>query len=189
MNTAQIAQVELKSEAERWSWLANHHTGPTVWLITWKTAHRDKYPSRDQVLGALAAYGWVDGRRKKLDADQAMQLIARRQQTKWVRTYKERAERLITEDRMQPPGLCAIEQARVNGQWEVSDPVDDLEVPPDLREALDLRQASEWFDDAAPSYRRNVLRFMATAICEETRAKWIMIIADYAAYGEKVPQY
>jgi uncharacterized protein YdeI (YjbR/CyaY-like superfamily) len=182
-------RVEVTSEAALWTWLGDHPAGPSVWLVTWKAACPDKYVSREQVLDALIAHGWIDGRRMKLDADRSMQLIAPRQQQVWARSYKDRAVRLIAEGRMQPPGLRAYRDAQASAQWSASDPIDDLVVPADLRAALELAGASAWFDAAAPSYRRNVLRFLAQARRDDTRRKRIALIADHAARGQKVPQY
>ena len=41
---------------------------------------KDKYVSSDEVLDALLAYGWVDGRRYALDEHQTMQLVCKRKQ-------------------------------------------------------------------------------------------------------------
>jgi uncharacterized protein YdeI (YjbR/CyaY-like superfamily) len=185
----EIARVEVTSEAELWAWLEAHHTGPSVWLVTWKAAHRDKYLSRDQVLDALIAYGWIDGRRMKLDDARTMQLIAPRAQQVWARSYKIRAERLLAEGRMAAPGLAALEAAKTGDTWAHSDPTDDLVMPDDLRDALSARRAVAWFEASAPSYRRNVLRYIAQAKRPATRAKRIAQVADHAARGEKLPQY
>jgi len=50
----------LETPDDLWSYLAAHPYGPSVWLVTWKAAHRDKYVSRDEVLDALIAHGWID---------------------------------------------------------------------------------------------------------------------------------
>ncbi len=190
MTTApDIARVEITSERALWDWLAANHSGPSVWLVTWKAAHPEVYLSREQVLDALVAYGWIDGRRMKLDANRTMQLIAPRRQQAWARTYKERAARLIAEGRIQAKGLAAYEAGRASGLWKVSDPIDDLEVPGDLQEALVRAGGRTWFEAAAPSYRRNVLRYLKQAKRAETRAKRVDLIADHAARGVKVPQY
>lgn len=189
MDGTGIPKVELTSEAALWDWLSAHHSGASVWLVTWKAAHPGKYLSRDQVLDALIAHGWIDGRRMKLDADRTMQLIAPRAEGTWARSYRERAARLLSEGRMRPPGQAAIDAAKAAGTWEVADGVDDLVVPDDLRAALGSCGGSAWFDAAAPSYRRNVLRFLSAAKRAGTRAKRIDLIAGHAARGEKVPQY
>jgi len=182
-------RVEVTSSEGLWEWLADHHSGGSVWLVTRKAAQREKYVSRDEVLDALVAYGWVDGRRMVLDKDRTMQLIAPRAAQVWARSYKARAERLIDDERMQPPGLAALRAAKASGLWEASDPIDNLIVPEDLRRALDGLGASIWFDAAAPSYRRNVLRYLSEAKRAATRAKRVALIADHASRGEKVPHY
>ena len=182
-----IPRVEITKSATLWDWLDQNHGGGSVWLVTWKAVQREKYVNREAVLDALIAYGWIDGRRMKLDADRTMQLIAPRAQQAWARSYKARAERLIAEDRTAPPGLAAIEAGKASGLWDWSDPIDDLEVPEDLGEALGTAQI--WFDGAAPSYRRNVLRFIAQAKRPETRTKRVAAVSEHAARGEKLPQY
>ncbi|MEM6914705.1 MAG: hypothetical protein AAF511_12090, partial [Pseudomonadota bacterium] len=63
-------KVEVQSPEDLWAWMAAHYDqDEAIWLLTWKAIHRDKYVSRDQVLDVLIAYGWVDGRRMKLDDD------------------------------------------------------------------------------------------------------------------------
>lgn len=188
-NPSELDSVEITEPGQLWDWLAEYHGGPSIWLTTWKAAHRDKYVSREEVLDALVAYGWIDGRRLKLDDDRTMQLIAPRKQQAWARTYKARADRLIAEGRMQAPGLASVEAGKASGQWTWSDPVDDLVVPEDLRAALDAAMASAWFDQAAPSYRRNVLRYLANAKREATRAKRIAQLAGFSARSERLPNY
>jgi uncharacterized protein YdeI (YjbR/CyaY-like superfamily) len=65
--------------------------------------------------------------------------------------------------------------------------VDALEIPADLGTALDGRPtARRWFEAAAPSYRRNVLRWIAKAQRPETRAARIAQVAETAARAERI---
>lgn len=189
MAISDLPRVELTSETAPWDWLGANHAGGSVWFVTWKAAHRDRYLSREQVLDALIAHGWIDGRRMKLDANRTMQLVSPRAQGRWARSYRARAERLIAEGRMRPSGQAAVDAARRDGTWEVRNGVDDLVVPEDLRAALTRHGGGDWFDASALSYRRNVLRCLASAKRAETRARRIGMIADHAARGEKVPHY
>ncbi|MEE2974189.1 MAG: hypothetical protein VX831_02990, partial [Candidatus Thermoplasmatota archaeon] len=76
----ELERVEVSSPNQLWDWLHTEHSQhESVWLVTWKVANRDKYVSRDEVLDALIAFGWIDGRRMKLDEERTMQLIAPRQ--------------------------------------------------------------------------------------------------------------
>ncbi len=113
-----------------------------------------KYVSRDQVLGALIAYGWIDGRRKDLDDRRTIQLIAPRQTDDWTQTYRTRAARLGAEGRMQPFGADTIARATAASTWVALPDVDALQVPGDRQAALEVSAGADWFAAAAPSYRR-----------------------------------
>jgi uncharacterized protein YdeI (YjbR/CyaY-like superfamily) len=190
MSLPDLPHLEIAKPDHLWDWLAANPAAGSHLLVTWKAADRGRYVSRDQVLDALIAHGWIDGRRyTHEDPARTIQLIAPRGQKVWAESYKSRAARLEAEGRMQPAGLEAIAQAKAAGLWHVSEPIDALEVPADLRSALDAANASTWFDASAPSYRRNVLRFLAAAKRSETRAKRLGLISAHAARGEKLPQY
>lgn len=173
-----------------WDWLdANNGQADSVLLVTWKAKRRDRYVSRDEVLDALIANGWIDGRRYTLDDDRTMQLISPRRQQAWAASYRERATRLVDDGRMRPAGTAAIDRAKELGTWDSLASVDRLEEPEDLLLALAQRDAMAWWSAAAPSYRRNVLRWIATAKRPPTREKRIRTVADHAARDEKVPNY
>ncbi|MDJ0821523.1 MAG: YdeI/OmpD-associated family protein [Paracoccaceae bacterium] len=186
-----IEQVEVTSAQALEDWLARNHAQDSgVWLVTYKKHAGDKYLSRDAVLDVLIAWGWIDGRRKKLDDDRTMQLITPRQQQVWANSYRDRAARLEAEGRMQPPGQAAIASAKAAGLWEAWQDVDELEVPEVLEQALAVRPgAADWFAKAAPSYQRNVLRYLRSAKRDNTRAKRAGQIADHAALGRKLQNY
>lgn len=183
-------RVEVSSSIQLWDWLLTAHTQhESVWLVTWKAANRDKYVSRDEVLDALIAFGWIDGRRMKLDEERTMQLIAPRQEQAWAKTYIQRAERLESEGRMQESGRAAIQQAKASGRYDSMAEVDDLIEPEALMSALRAGKATNWWKSAAPSYRRNILRWIAKAKRDSTKEKRIANVVEHCIRGEKVPNY
>ena len=186
-----LEQLEIGTSAALWDWLGVHHgQGQSVLLVTWKKAAGALYVGREDVLDALIAYGWVDGRRyKHEDAVRTIQLISPRGQQVWAQTYKARALRLEQDGRMHASGLKAISDAMASGKWNAGQDVDALIVPDDLSEALRGKQSRDAFDAYAPSYRRNVLRWLKSAKREETRAKRILEITSRTAKDEKVPQF
>ncbi len=192
MTMTDLPEIEITSAAALWDWLDTYHAASgSVWLVTRKKTAGDGYVSRDEVLDALIAFGWTDGRRKThADPARTMQLVSPRKQQVWAQTYRLRAARLIEEGRMRPAGQAAIDAAIASGRWTAWQDVDALDVPPVLQTALDARPgAADWFAAAAPSYRRNVLRFLRSARRAETQARRAARIADHAARGEKLPQY
>lgn len=190
MDADKFERVEITTEQDLWDWLERNHSRPdSLWLVTWKAHHRDHYVPRDAVLDALIAYGWIDGRRMKLDEGRVMQLISPRKQEAWALSYKTRAAKLEAEGRMRPAGRAALKAGMESGKWTASDPVDALIDPEDLIEALETCGAATWWRAAAPSYRRNILRWIAGAKQPQTRLKRIGVAAAAAARGEKVPHY
>lgn len=188
MNPDRFPKIEVTSAEALWAWLDRHHRqAESVWLVTWKKANPEKYVSREEVLDALIAYGWIDGVRKAVDAEKTMQLISPRQQRAWAESYKLRAARLEAEGRMRAPGRAAIEASKTAGLWDAQAEVDALTVPEDLMEALGAGRA--WYEAAAPSYRRNVLRWIAGAKTAATRERRVAAVASHAAEGRKVPQF
>ncbi|MEM9519657.1 MAG: YdeI/OmpD-associated family protein [Actinomycetota bacterium] len=171
-------------------WLGDHHgRSEGVLLVTYKKGQRDRYVSRDDVLDALVAHGWVDGRRFVVDDERTMQLITPRRQNRWAASYLNRLTRLEAEGRMHAAGHAALRRARESGLVDELEHVDRLELPDDLAVALKDRSAIGWWESSAPSYRRNVLRWVASAKRPDTRQRRIDQIADHAARGEKVPNY
>lgn len=189
MAEAHLERVEVTSADGLEDWLAAHHgQAESVWLVTWKAAHPAKYVGREEVLDALIAWGWIDGRRKVLDADRTMQLIAPRRQQAWAQSYKDRAARLEAEGRMRPPGIAAVEAGKASCLWSFYDDVDALIVPHDLGAALAGRGAAEAWEAAPKAYRRNLLRWVKLAKTASTRSKRIAQITEAIAAGKRIPQ-
>lgn len=190
IETDRFEKLEVTAAVALRDWLAaNYARQDSIWLVTYKKHMPEKYVSVDEVLDEVLCFGWIDGLRRKLDADRTMQLLSPRRHQVWAKTYKDRACRLIAEGRMQPSGLAAIEASKRNGKWDLMADVDELVIPPDLAAALDdCPQAAAQFRASAPSYRRNVLRWIAIAKTPATRAKRVMEVAKHASAGKKIPQ-
>ena len=190
IETERFAIVEVRSALDLRAWLAEHHAQPdSVWLVTFKKHTGPAYVSKTEVLDELICFGWVDGLARKLDADRTMQLISPRQMHAWAQTYRNRAAQLEREGRMQPPGRSAIEHAKSTGLWMATAEVDALVIPPDLLAALNARPpAKHQFMAFAPSHRRNVLRWIASAKRAGTRTARVEKTVVLAALGKRVPQ-
>ena len=190
IKTENFSSVEITNEQDLWIWLSNNFgSQESVWLITYKKSTPQKYLSREQVLDALIAYGWIDGIRRKLDDQRTMQLISQRKIQSWSATYKQRAERLVAADRMQPAGRDAITQSKRLGLWNVMQDVDALVVPDDLQILLYKdATAATYFETCPPSYKRNVLRWLKSAKTERTRQKRLHSIFTECKTENRIPQ-
>ena len=189
IKTENFDKVEITNSGELRSWLLEHHSQEAGgWLVTFKKSERGKYVSREEVLDELICFGWIDGIRRKLDATRTMQLISPRRVQHWAKSYKDRASKLIQENRMHQSGLDSIQQGKSSGLWNFMDDVDNLVIPEDLRLALQaVEGAFEFFDNINDSSKRFVLRWIKLAKTEQTRSSRIKKIVKLSASGEKLP--
>jgi uncharacterized protein YdeI (YjbR/CyaY-like superfamily) len=190
IRTENFSSVEITTEHDLWVWLSNNFGSKgSVWLITYNKSTPQKYLSREQVLDALIAYGWIDGIRRKLDDQRTMQLISQRKTQSWSATCKQRADRLEAEGRMQKSGRDAISQSKLMGLWDAMQDVDTLVIPNDLQILLDKdRTAAIYLQDCPPSYKRNVLRWLKSAKTERTRQKRLHSIFTECKTENRIPQ-
>ncbi len=188
IKTENFEKVKVTSAEELREWLENNHTQQeSVWLVTFKKAVPEKYLSTSEVLDELLCYGWIDGIRRKLDEKRTMQLISPRRVEYWAKSYKERAAKLIREERMQKAGFQSIEASKENGLWNFMDDVDRLIVPDDLSESLaKYPGATGFFNSINDSSKRFVLRWLKLAKTEKTRAARIKQLSELSAKGEKL---
>ena len=190
IKTENFSSVEITNEQDLWIQLSNNFgSQESVWLITYKKPTPQKYLSREQVLDALIAYGWIDGIRRKLDDQRTMQLISQRKTQSWSATYKQRADRLETEGRIQKSGRDALSQSKLLDLWDAMQDLDTLLIPNDLEILLDKdRTAATYFTDCPPSYKRNVLRWLKSAKTARTRQKRLHSIFTECKTENRIPQ-
>lgn len=189
IKTEDFDKVEIQSVKELRQWLhQNHGQEDAVWLVTYKKSEKDKYVSREEVLDELICFGWIDGIRRKLNNSKTMQLISPRRVQHWVKSYKERANRLIEENKMHQSGLDSIRKGKESGLWNFMDDVDNLIIPEDLKiELKKAKGAFDFFNNISDSSKRFVLRWIKLAKTQKTRSNRIHKIAKLSSNGEKLP--
>jgi uncharacterized protein YdeI (YjbR/CyaY-like superfamily) len=189
LKTENFKKVEIESQEQLRNWLRlNYSQEEGIWLVTFKKSEKEKYVSRDEVLDELICFGWIDGIRRKLDNTRTMQLISPRRVQHWAKTYKDRAGKLIKENKMHQSGLDSIKKGKESGLWNFMDDVDNLEIPDDLKTALNkLEGAFDFFDNINNSSKRFVLRWIKLSKTEKTRNIRIAKIAKLSSIGKKLP--
>ena len=183
----ELEKVEVSSVEELREWLEKNYSQPeSIWLVTYKKNVPQKYISIQQVLDEVLCFGWMDGRRKKLDYERTMQLLSPRKTQHWSKTYKDRVAKLQQAGRMHEAGIKAIKTAKENGLWDFLNDVDALIKPDDLTEALNAHPpALENYEAFPDSAKRDILRWIKLAKKQETRAKRIQKTAQLAQNNER----
>jgi uncharacterized protein YdeI (YjbR/CyaY-like superfamily) len=185
-----IPSIPFASPAEWEDWLEdNHALSDGVWIrMAKKNAGIEsvRYP---EVLESALCFGWIDGRREKLDERYFLQRFTpRRSRSKWSRINREKAERLIAEGRMRPAGLAEVERAKADGRWEAAyQGQKSSTVPDDLKRELDARpKAKAFFAELNSQNRYAILYRLQDAKKPETRARRLAKFVAMLEAGETI---
>ena len=172
------------------NWLTeNHIDEKTIWIILQKKASKKQGIRYEEAVLEAVAHGWIDGKMKSLNKDEFKQRITpRRNNSIWSLSNKKRAERLISEGRMTPAGMKAVEEAKNNGRWEnaTSSARGAINVPDDLVQALKKNKtAYNNFESFPPSARFMYTHWINEAKRQKTRERRIKTVVYRAERNQK----
>lgn len=183
-STARATEPVLElATADAWSrWLAAHHaSSPGVLLKLPKTTRTITYA---EAVDVALAWGWIDSQKRALDDTAWLQRFTpRTANSPWSKINRTKAEALIANGTMQPPGLAEVDRAKLDGRWERAyDGARTSQVPPDLAAALaqDPR-ARAFFETLDGTNRYAILYRIQTAKLPATRAKRIAQFVELCA--------
>jgi uncharacterized protein YdeI (YjbR/CyaY-like superfamily) len=169
--------LSLASAAEWEAWLAAEHAAsPGVWLQIAKHGSGRAGIPYAEALDAALCYGWIDGRKGKLDDDFWLQRFTpRRAGSRWSQINRAKATALIETGRMRPAGLREVERARADGRWDAAYAGQRAAtVPDDFQRALDANpRARDFFATVSSVNRYAILYRIGDAKRPETRARRI----------------
>ena len=109
------------SSADEWeAWLDENHARVTgVWIKMAKKASGIASVNHPDALERALCFGWIDGRRERLDETYFLQRFTpRRPRSKWSQINRDKVEQLTAERRMRPAGLAEVERAKADGRWD-----------------------------------------------------------------------
>lgn len=187
-NHKDLPQVYCPDRASWRAWLEeNHRVAFGIWLIYYKKHTGQPRVSYDEAVEEALCFGWIDSKPNRLDEDRYMQLFTpRKPKSPWSRLNKERVARLIEDGLMTEAGMALIEAAKENGFWTILDPVENLEVPDDLQEALEANPtALSYFEAFADTYKKGILWWIISAKRPETRANRVAKTVAMAENNKK----
>jgi uncharacterized protein YdeI (YjbR/CyaY-like superfamily) len=182
----------LLADAVSWhAWLgANQAYEPGVWLVLAKKG--TTVPTRltyEEALEEALCYGWIDGQVNRRDElTYRQRFTPRRARSAWSQRNIAIIERLLTEGRVRPAGLTAVERARADGRWESAYPGQrTIEVPADLAAALAAEpRAQAMFEILTSQNRYAMLYRLQRAKRHETRLRRIEQFVAMLARGETI---
>jgi uncharacterized protein YdeI (YjbR/CyaY-like superfamily) len=178
-----------KTSGEFRRWLAkNHATQNELWLGMYKKATGKGGITYKEALDEALCYGWIDGVRKSLDTESFVQRFTpRKAKSYWSAVNTRRANELIAEKRMAPPGLKAFEardrELTARYSFEREAPSFDAS---QLKAFRANRKAWEFFEQQPPGYRRLATFYVTSAKRPETRAQRLDRVISTSAAGKRI---
>jgi uncharacterized protein YdeI (YjbR/CyaY-like superfamily) len=177
-------------DAAAWErWLTENVDSPGVWLKIAKRGAPAATVSYGEALEVALCFGWIDGQKGAIDDCYWRQRFTpRKPRSKWSRINREKAQRLIAEGRMQPPGQAQVNAAKQDGRWEAAyEPQASTAIPEDFQRELDRNpEAKEFFATLRGVKRYAFLYRIADAKKPETRAnriaKFIAMLNEHETF-------
>jgi uncharacterized protein YdeI (YjbR/CyaY-like superfamily) len=168
-----MRQLYVKTHSAWRKWLTlNHDKEIGVWLVFYKKHTGQPTLDYEDAVEEALCFGWIDSIIKKLDEQRYVRkMTPRKANSQWSQLNRRRAEKLIREGRMNAVGLAKIKAAKASGKWDASGQAQiPLGVPAELAQALAQQpRAHAFFDQLAPSYRKQFIGWIATAKQQNTR--------------------
>jgi len=184
-----IKTLNINGRNEWHQWLSqNHSAEKEAWLIIRKKNSGKPGLYYDEALEEAICFGWIDGIMRSIDRDKfVLRFSPRKSRSIWSMKNKEKAQKLINNNRMTDAGLAKVEEAKRNGLWEkaYTNLIRD-EIPDDLYNALSQNKDS-WdnFHNFANSYRNIYVGWVNSARTEKTRKQRIVEVIKRSALNKK----
>jgi len=170
-------------------WLsANHDKVDEQWVGYYKKGSGRPSITWPESVDEALCFGWIDGLRKSIDEESyKIRFTPRRPNSNWSAVNIRHLERLLKAGRMQPSGLRAYENRKVQKDpysYEKAEDVLDKEYIAELRANP---EAWEFFNNLAPYARKQSIHWVMSAKREETRRKRLAVLIESSADGRKIP--
>jgi len=171
-------------------WLARHGSTASELLVGFYKVGTGK-PSLtwSESVDEALCFGWIDSVRRRID-DESYQIrfTPRRRDSIWSAINIAKVEALISQGRMQPPGLQAFSHRKLRKSSVYSY---EQEGPPTFSAdelALFKKNMPAWgfFNGTAPSYRRVMVHWVVSPKLPATRARRFSRLIDACAAGVRL---
>jgi uncharacterized protein YdeI (YjbR/CyaY-like superfamily) len=184
----ELPRLAFASDVEWEAWLErNHDKVPGVWIEIAKKDSGIESVRYAEALDTALCFGWIDGRRERLDELRFLQRFTpRRPRSRWSQINREKAQQLIRDGRMRQAGHAAVEAAQADGRWQAAYAGQrSAGVPADLQRELDARpRAAEFFARLSSQNRYAILYRLDQAKRAETRARRLQQFVAMLEAGE-----
>lgn len=171
-------------------WLQENHASRVELLVGYYRRATGK-PSMtwSESVDEALCFGWIDGIRRRIDEQRyTIRFTPRRPNSNWSRINLDKVVALDKAGRMMPAGLEVYEQRNPAKSQRYSYEQAGLGLDAEYERTFKRRKkAWSWFENLAPSYRKQSIGWVMSAKREATRQRRLAILIDSSAAGRKIP--
>lgn len=181
--------VHFRTPAAFRAWLRGNHRSAAALVLRISRIHAAGGGlTYAQALDEALCFGWIDGIRRRLDADSfSVRFSPRKARSIWSRVNVRHAERLIETGRMTKAGRAAFEAREEDRTGVYSFERRPAGFPPAYRRQFQASKAAwQYFRKEAPWYRRTCRHWVLSAKREETRVRRLGILIACSARGTRI---
>jgi uncharacterized protein YdeI (YjbR/CyaY-like superfamily) len=179
-----------RTPAQFRAWLSRHHSTATELLVCcYKTHAAARGMIYAQALDEALCFGWIDGVRRRLDAESfSIRFSPRKSRSIWSRVNVAHVERLMRAGRMTASGLAAFNARDERRTGVYSFEQDRPSLAPAYTKRFRADKAAwAWFQAEAPWYRRTTVHWVMSAKREATRLKRLSVLIACSSEGTRIP--
>jgi uncharacterized protein YdeI (YjbR/CyaY-like superfamily) len=168
----------------------NHDRVTELWVGFWNKASGKKGMSYPEAVDEALCWGWIDGIKKKVDAERyTNRFTPRKVQSKWSDVNLRRYAELEAAGRVAAPGKAAFARFDPSKHGGYSFETRPDALSPKL-EAEFRKHSRAWtfFQAQPPGYRRTAIHWIASAKREETRLRRLTQLVGASEDEERLPQ-
>lgn len=171
---------------QKWrNWLEkNHQSEAEIWLVFYKRHTGRKGVEYRDALEEALCFGWIDSLVARLDEDRfARKFTPRKANSRWSSVNRRLYDDLKARGLVAPAGL---KRPPTDKSGDAPRP-SISEIPADIEHGLKANpRAWAFFEQLAPSYRRQCIAWITAAKREETRDKRLREVVGLMAAGKKL---
>jgi len=180
--------LEFVDRLEWRRWLEeNYSSKKEIWVIIHKKNSGNRGLRYEEAVEEAVCFGWIDGKMQSVDDTVFRQRFTpRKKGSIWSKSNRDRAEKMIREEKMVPAGFEAVCEAKVNGRWDAAYSSKTAPtIPEDLAEALKKNEfAWKNFSGFSNSTKLQYVYWVNNSKKDETRRKRIAYVTAKASSVE-----
>jgi uncharacterized protein YdeI (YjbR/CyaY-like superfamily) len=171
------------------AWLDAHHDRETELLVGfYKRSARASGITYQEALDEALAYGWIDGVRRRLDAERwTIRFSPRKARSIWSSVNTKRVRELIALKRMHPAGMRAFEARDPKRSGIYGHEREEMTFDAASAKTFAAnKRAKTFFDAQPPGYKRITTYWVMSAKKEETRMRRLAQLIEKSARGTRI---